>query len=128
MSLIRIDPSRLPSLDTVKAELKQKVQAEFGADVAAIITPGSAMSNVYRIQVEAAHRLLAGLIQSHPSLAALVGVVGQTESDVARVIKDRNDDCESKIAILNRKRIAGKAAIDAAGTSAIAKSVDWRSF
>ena len=109
-------------LDGLKRDLEEAVQTAFDAACGAIVTPGAAMANVYRVQVDAAFRLIAGAISTHPALAALVGVLGPDEASVARIIYARNEECEAQIAALNRKRLVAKAAIEAATTEAGARA------
>lgn len=112
----------------LKRGLSDTVQSEFDAACEAIITPGSAMASVYRVQVDAAYRLIAGAITTHPALASLVGVLGSNEADVAQIIASRNEQCEAAISDLNRKRLMAKALIDAAQTADQARaaaSVAW---
>lgn len=117
-------------IESLKRELEDAVQSQFDALVGAIVTPGAAMANVYRVQVDAAYRMKAGLIATHPAIAALVGTagLGATEAEVANTIAARNEQCEVLIAGLNAKRLAAKSAIMEAQNEAAARAaavVDW---
>lgn len=115
-------------LDRLKANLVADVQIGFEDACAKVVTPGSAMANVYRVQVDAAYRLIAGAITTHPSLAALVGILAPNELGVATIIKSRNEACETDLSRLNAKRFAAKNAILNAGDEASARAaanVDW---
>lgn len=118
------------ALASVKAALVDEVQEQFDALCNHIVTPGSAMASVYRVQVDASYRMIGGLIATHPALAQLVGIdgIGSTELEVANTIAARNEQCEALVSALNRKRLIAKSAIMAAASESAARAaaaVDW---
>ena len=117
-------------LAELKRELISQVQRQFDELCGEIVTPGGIMANVYRVQVDAAYRLKAGMITTHPALSSLVGVdgLGATEAAVANTIASKNEQCESAISTLNAKRLGAKSAIMNALDEARARAaavVNW---
>lgn len=113
-------------LERLKSTLANDVQIAFDAECAKYVTPGWAMRDVYRVQLDAAFRCVAAFktkqpLPTHPSLASLVGILAADELGVANIIMTRNEQCEAAISTLNAKRLIAKDAILKAQNEASAR-------
>lgn len=121
------------SLEDLRATAKTRVDAAAEAHRLTYITPGSGQAMAYQQKLEEAKAYLADTSLTAadcPHVFAEVGITGETAEAVAQVVAGMHAAWQVKSADIEHRRLAAKAAIDAAETAeaiSAAAEVDWES-
>ncbi len=119
-------------LDAVKADLRLQVDTRAKSIRLQFITPGAGQALVYQRKAQEARDYLAAQSpqpEDYPVLSASVGIEGDTLSDIAQMVVAKENLWAGIAAVIEAKRLAGKAAIDAAEDAVAAcaafDAIDW---
>lgn len=122
-----------PTLDDLRAKTKAGVDAAAEAYRLTFITAGSGQAMAYTQKLDEARAYLADASLTAaecPHIFAEVGITGATAEAVAQVVVGMHAAWQIKSADIEHKRLAAKAAIDAAETAEAinaAAEIDWSS-
>lgn len=108
----------------LKVALKSDIDAAAEAERSRYITPGSGQALTYQAKAAEAARFIehAG-IGDYPLLSAEVGVTGETLQQVAQIVINLHAQWQIVGGLIERARLAAKAAVDAAPDEAAARAV-----
>ena len=128
-----------PTLDQVKRQIKSQIDRDAERTRMAFLTPGAGQAMAYQEKLsetrlvlddEAAAAALTAedAADIYPILTSEVGLTADTLIGVATVVHGRYLAFKAIEGQINRRRMAGKAAVDAAQTVEAAKAaaqIDW---
>lgn len=112
-------------LPALKVALSAQIDAAAEAVRARYITPGSGQAMTYQAKATEAERLAADPAPdaaTYPLLSAEIGVTGDTLADVGAVVRAAHAQWQIMGGAIERARLAGKAAVMAAGDEAGARA------
>ncbi|PIO98575.1 hypothetical protein [Pleomorphomonas carboxyditropha] len=124
-------PSSPINLENLRAAVKASVDAAAEAYRLTYITGGSGQAMAYQQKLEEAKAYLADpslTAAECPHIFAEIGITGETADAVAQVVVAMHAAWQIKSAEIEHKRLAAKAAIDAAETIAainLMAKMDW---
>lgn len=116
----------IPSLDSVKAGLKARIDSLAETERLQYITDGVGQAMTYQQKSAEATAYLAAtnpVASDYPMLSAEVGTTGETLADVATVIKAAFEQWQMIGAAIEKVRLSAKKAISDAETSEAAHAI-----
>lgn len=117
-------PSPAPSLEDVKRHIRAAIDRRAEIERALYITPGAGQAMTYTAKAaEAARYIETSGVGDYPLLRAEVGITGETLHQVAQVVANLHAQWQVVGGLIERARLAAKAAVDAAEDEATARAV-----
>ncbi len=132
-----------PALDTIKVDIKRKVDADAEQIRMRYLTPGFGMALIYREKHEQALAVTtlgqspanslteAEARAAYPTLAASIGIEAPTRWECAQIVIARSEAFANLSFVIERVRLAAKALIghasDAAAARAAYEAIQWPS-